>query len=667
MVNVFVEVTHTEESELNTGIQRVVRNILRNLLQLEEPQKLMIRPVVLVDGRLVITSPREVLRDKSASAAPPVVPADCRISLSRSALPRQFFGKGWSHPENWGTWTIGDEAQLRLEIDATDMLPSHVQFNIGALVAAQQPLQRIELLANGVAIGAIQCTASTHGTLRRVTFALPNDVWNAGDRRLTLTIRTPDAISPAQLGLSEDPRVLGAQVSDIELLGPNVDAGTDETRSDAAERQQIDLEDYLLSCRHDTNVLLLLDSSWPYDIWPAVAKVKRAGSLLVVSVIYDLIPLTHPHTCVRDLTVAFEAWLRGQMEHADTFVCISDSVARTLRDYLDDHGEMVSRATQIPVRYFYLGADLDFSASGSALTERVAAIIHRDEPFFLMVGSLEPRKNHRQVFEAFKRLWASGVNASLVIVGSHGWKVEDLLAEIHEHPAFGDRLQLIRGASDTEVAHLYENAAALIIASEVEGFGLPVVEARKYGIPVICSDIPVFREIASGTGVTFFKLHDVQHLEEVIRAELSAGRLARTAPGTWITWNESAKQLLAELQRAVRTRRIAVPTRTHRLKLPVTLRDVLLRRRVLRVLPELIPSDPYSAEYLILALQARRVSLSANLAALRGTPWRRRIWGLYLVAKDYLELKLAVLLTESLLLEKDLAAIETTRQTQLEN
>ena len=168
-----------------------------------------------------------------------------------------------------------------------------------------------------------------------------------------------------------------------------------------------------------------------------------------------------------------------------------------------------------------------------------------------MVGSIEPRKNHAYVLDAFDLFWQQGGIASLVIVGRHGWKSDSLLERIAQHEQLGRQLFLLRDATDAELDHCYRNASALVIASIIEGFGLPIVEAFQRGLPVLCSDIPVFREIADGKA-TFFDLAHPDHLtgalEGFCRDHASQDRRMRK-PQKWLNWRESTEQLISAIMR----------------------------------------------------------------------------------------------------------------------
>ena len=112
---------------------------------------------------------------------------------------------------------------------------------------------------------------------------------------------------------------------------------------------------------------------------------------------------------------------------------------------------------------------------------------------------------------------------------------------------------MLRDASDSELEQCYKQADALIISSEIEGFGLPIVEAFQRGLPVLCSDIPVFREVAEDAAL-YFQLDEPGQLSDVIKSFLSMGTpIAGSSQRRWLTWRESTDQLLAAIDQIVKT------------------------------------------------------------------------------------------------------------------
>ena len=166
-----------------------------------------------------------------------------------------------------------------------------------------------------------------------------------------------------------------------------------------------------------------------------------------------------------------------------------------------------------------------------------------------MVGTIEPRKGHAQVLEAFDALWKSGEELNLVIVGKLGWGAEKLMGSIRAHPQHNSRLFWLEGISDAEPKKLYEVSTCLIAASYGEGFGLPLIEAAYHGLPILARDIPVFHEVA-GQSASYFADSDGEGLAISLREWLEhyqEGGIPESESIPWLTWEQSAQQLLSKL------------------------------------------------------------------------------------------------------------------------
>jgi len=159
---------------------------------------------------------------------------------------------------------------------------------------------------------------------------------------------------------------------------------------------------------------------------------------------------------------------------------------------------------------------------------------------------MEPRKGHAQVLSAFDQLWNDGMDLTLVIVGKQGWMVESLAERIRHHREFGRRLFWLAGISDQMLLATYEHASALIAASEGEGFGLPLIEAARSGVPLIVRDLPVFREVAGEhayyfSGVTPDKFSNALRQWLALREQ---NAIPRAENLQWVGWKESTRHLM---------------------------------------------------------------------------------------------------------------------------
>jgi FkbM family methyltransferase len=461
---IFIECTHTFHSELNTGIQRVVRNVLRNAEVVASGYGYAVVPVLIEGDRLLGADISVVLSNKLLNRAQAASLTVAPIARHEATIERLWRRMRKALRPAW-------RGSLRV---ASGLLPF-------------APVRRF-----------LYAPTDQRGLSRCILLSLR-----------ALRLQRKPAISPTS---------------------PPFDL------------------DHRLSCTAD--ILLLLDSSWTVPLWPAVRRFKRRGGR-VVGVIYDIVPISHPYTSMPNLVEAFTKWLHNHAQYTDSFIAISQSVARQLGDYLNSRGEHGEPLTHAPISYFHLGSELDFAADMNEVREHVGGIFARQEHLFLVVGSIEPRKNHMFVLDAFDRLWDAGVHASLVIIGRHGWKTEDFFDRVARHRELGQRLFFLRDATDSELDYAYRNSSALVIASTIEGFGLPIVEAFQRGLPVLCSDIPVFREIAEGRAV-FFDLDDPSRLTSALLSYCHAYDPARRptiTPQSWLSWRESTEQLIAAVLR----------------------------------------------------------------------------------------------------------------------
>ncbi len=295
--------------------------------------------------------------------------------------------------------------------------------------------------------------------------------------------------------------------------------------------------------------LVLLDSSWHANFFPLAEQLKRDG-VGIISVIYDLIPLTHPQFCDAGLVKVFNDWFDWIARTADGYVAISTTIRDQVRE------EMLRRigAQQVEQRwfdYFHLGSELDLSDAGAEVDRALLQMFKTAEPVFLMVSTIEPRKNHAYLLDAFERAWTTGSTARLCIVGKIGWKCDALVERIRKHPELNRRLFMYNSLSDRSLEHAYSHATALVFPSYVEGFGLPLVEAMQRGLPAMASDIPVFREIG-GDYMAYFDLADPQSLTDLVTGMEHSGKFPAALSleqWRWLSWREASAQLVQRIER----------------------------------------------------------------------------------------------------------------------
>jgi glycosyltransferase involved in cell wall biosynthesis len=270
----------------------------------------------------------------------------------------------------------------------------------------------------------------------------------------------------------------------------------------------------------------------------------RRQGVWVKFVVYDLLCVLMPQHFPHGATDGFKQWLEVVSE-SDGALCISKAVADELANWLKKNGQKRHRSFKID--WFHLGADVNNLTATKELPTDANTILDSlsNCHSFMMVGTLEPRKGHDQVLEAFERLWQLDQDVNLVIVGKQGWLVENLVERIRAHPELNKRFFWLEGISDEYLEKVYAASTCLIAASYGEGFGLPLIEAAQYNLPIVARDIPVFREVA-GEHAYYFDTKSPDALAQEIRAWLTlynSDQHPKSNKIPWLTWRESARQL----------------------------------------------------------------------------------------------------------------------------
>jgi glycosyltransferase involved in cell wall biosynthesis len=271
----------------------------------------------------------------------------------------------------------------------------------------------------------------------------------------------------------------------------------------------------------------------------------RSWGVRVYFVVYDLLPILIPYAFSEGGDISHINWLNAIVRF-DGALCISYAVAGDLTKWLESNAP--KRLRPFKIGWFHLGADIENSMPTSSIPDHASQVLAQlaSHPSFLMLGTIEPRKCHTQTLAAFEQLWAEGVDANLVIVGKHGWKMETLIETLRCHPELGKRLFWLEGISDEYLEKVYAASSSLIAASEGEGFGLPLIEAAQHKLPIIARDIPVFHEVA-GKHAYYFSGLEPDDLARAVREwqELyQSGLHQKSDDMPWLTWKQSTQHLL---------------------------------------------------------------------------------------------------------------------------
>lgn len=283
------------------------------------------------------------------------------------------------------------------------------------------------------------------------------------------------------------------------------------------------------------DTLLIIDSAWSDMDFNHLRELKSCD-VKIVPVVYDLIPISYPEYCSEDLVSLFNYWIKNILSISDKFFTISKDVKKSLLLHFKEIEEK-------RVDYFYLGCDFKNNSYDEKKINNDFKNIFNTKNVFITVSTIEPRKNHNYILDAFEKLWSKNVDVKYVIIGRIGWKVDDFISRVKNHKEYNSRLFLLENIEDEHLLYAYKNSKALIFASFIEGFGLPIIESLHNKLQVLASDIDVHREIGRDF-VSYFNLNDINSLIKLIEDDNFNKNIDDFK---WISWEESAKDLVEKV------------------------------------------------------------------------------------------------------------------------
>lgn len=242
----------------------------------------------------------------------------------------------------------------------------------------------------------------------------------------------------------------------------------------------------------------------------------READVRPVYLVHDLIPITHPEFCRIGEKQRHRKRMRAAVGTAAGIICNSQATLEELAAFAKSE-----RLHSPPTLAASLGTDPPNSPIQIEAPER---------PTFVIIGTIEGRKNHLLLLNIWSRLIDQlGDQAPrLLIIGQRGWEAEQVFDQLDRSDALRSHVVELNDCSEEELARHLASACALLFPSKVEGFGLPLVEALSLGVPVIASDLPVFREIA-GDIPEYLSPIDGPGWEAAIRAFAQPRSAARSA------------------------------------------------------------------------------------------------------------------------------------------
>lgn len=263
----------------------------------------------------------------------------------------------------------------------------------------------------------------------------------------------------------------------------------------------------------------------------------RCRRVKTVWTLYDLAFKVNPEWFTPETSAGLEKVTRRNLDRADHVITISEHTRDDLVRFYDFPAERITPILLGVPRHALEPDDED---------EILSAHPDAPMPYFLFVGTLEPRKNVVRLVEAFSRL---DTPHALVLVGAQGWLSEPVFAAIAASPR-RDKILWRNYCSAAELERLYRHAEVFVYPSLYEGFGLPVLEAMAHGCPVITARTSSLPEVG-GDAVVYVDPEDTADLademktlatNESIRQSLAEKGKARAAQ---FSWQETAQKTRA--------------------------------------------------------------------------------------------------------------------------
>jgi glycosyltransferase involved in cell wall biosynthesis len=205
--------------------------------------------------------------------------------------------------------------------------------------------------------------------------------------------------------------------------------------------------------------------------------------------VHDLIPVSHPQYCRPNEALRHERRIATVLRTAAAVVTNSSATLLELSAFAVSRGFSMPPSVAAPL------AAAAFPDSGGE--RRPIA-----QPYFVMLSTIEPRKNHGMILHLWRRLIGRFGDSApqLVIIGQRGWECGNVIDMLERCPVLRGRVVQRTGCSDPELANYLRHAQALLFPSFAEGYGLPLIEALSLGVPAIASDLPVHPIIPRSAG-----------------------------------------------------------------------------------------------------------------------------------------------------------------------
>lgn len=235
-----------------------------------------------------------------------------------------------------------------------------------------------------------------------------------------------------------------------------------------------------------------IDQVWPHicqrrsKLYPFLKK----QNVKIISFVQDILPVTHPQFFPLSESYIFCSYIGAVFKYSDAIIVTTEVTKKSVLEIMDN-----LNVPQKSILVQALGSDFENNKKeNDIVSTRDLEIIKKLGDYVLMLGTIEPRKNHKVVLQAYlENLFSKGY--SLVFAGRYGWEKNEVVEYTKKLNKSEALFHFFESPSNAAVEELYKHAKLIAFPSHIEGYGLPIVEALKCGVPVCAADVQVSREV----------------------------------------------------------------------------------------------------------------------------------------------------------------------------
>ncbi|KTC69438.1 putative glycosyl transferase [Legionella birminghamensis] len=264
--------------------------------------------------------------------------------------------------------------------------------------------------------------------------------------------------------------------------------------------------------------------------------IKKQGAKSVF-IVHDTIPVTYPEYCSPGEDQRYHEKMSSILSLASAIITNSQATLNDLSSYLDQKNHALP-----PCKVILLGSGIPAAIK--------PGLRPMQKPYFVMLSTIEPRKNHLLMLQIWRQLVEEMGEAAphLVVIGKRGWECENVIDILERCQVLKNYITELSQCSDADLVNYLHHSQALLFPSFSEGFGLPLIEALSLKVPVIASDLPVFKEIA-GDIPEYINPLDGRRWKELICEYADSKSLRRTqqveriSSFNYPTWSDYFRQV----------------------------------------------------------------------------------------------------------------------------